>query len=683
MASATAGARERGQGSGRAVTLRRKLLLVALCTLALPVAGWLYVGQMETLLREGQAQALTASARALARTLVVLDTNLPPANGGWYAQRAMAPITIDGYADDWAAMTPWTQPLGSGGKLMLAQDADWIYVFIDVRATHRTRPDVFDNAALRADHVVLLLGSGVEQRRYLIAGDGPGPVSAAAVDDAAGILPDHLSAQWQEDGSGYRIELRLPARLQLDRLGFGLHVGGQGDPLTADVRPLLGFSAATSAELGRLAPEQGRVRLLGPQAWLLAQSGSLHLPDTAAAQRPGWFASVVYGALLAHRLDTAADWAEDAPRIDLPEVRQALAGTPAVAWRAGESRGSVVLTATMPILVDGQVRGAVMLEQPSRAVPLLANRALYGLLLTSFAVLLVAGGVLLAFATRLTLRLRRLRDAAERAQANDGRLDGRFPLTDADDELGDLARSFDQLLQVVGGYTDYLRTLASKLSHELNTPLAIVKSSLDNLEHADLPADAEPYLARARDGVARLATLVRAMSEASRMERAIAAAEPEDVDLVEVVSGCAEAYRGLAGSRRLECQVPRDPVVLHAAPELLAQALDKLFDNALSFTPPDGWLRLSLIPTAAGVDIELANQGPPLPEAMAGRLFDSLVSLRDKATPGDAPHLGLGLYVVRLVAERHGGSASARNLDDGSGVAFTLHLVGMPRQRLA
>ena len=67
---------------------------------------------------------------------------------------------------------------------------------------------------------------------------------------------------------------------------------------------------------------------------------------------------------------------------------------------------------------------------------------------------------------------------------------------------------------------------------------------------------------------------------------------------------------------------------------------------------------------------------------MQGRLFDSLVSLRDKSTPGDAPHLGLGLYVVRLVAERHDGAALARNLEDGSGVAFSLRLHGMPRQRL-
>jgi signal transduction histidine kinase len=329
----------------------------------------------------------------------------------------------------------------------------------------------------------------------------------------------------------------------------------------------------------------------------------------------------------------------------------------------------------------------LLLEQASRAVPLLANRALLGLLLTSFSVLLVAGAILLIFATRLSIRLGRLRDAAERAQLNDGRLDGPFPMTGAEDEIGDLARSFARLFEVVGGYTDYLRTLASKLSHELNTPLAIVKSSLDNLEHAlqaqhAMPPDAQPYLLRARDGVARLGTLVRAMSEASRMERAIAAAEPEDVDLVAVVRGCSEAYRPLAGTRRLETVLPAAPVVMHCAPELIAHALDKLFDNALSFTPEQGWLRLTLRATQHGAEIELANQGPPLPAAMQGRLFDSLVSLRDKATPGDAPHLGLGLYVVRLVAERHGGVAMASNLADGRGVAFTLQLRGMPRQRL-
>ncbi|GAB2585959.1 histidine kinase [Dyella jejuensis] len=667
------------------MSLRQKLLLVALCTLALPIAGWLYVRQMESLLRQGQEQALTATATAVARSLAVIDVPLPLPGNGWYVQQAVNPITIDGYGDDWAPLTPWSQPLGTRGKLLLAEDDHGFYIYVDVRTAHRTRADSGDANALSSDHLILDLVQGTQHCRYLLASAAPGSFTAQALDPLVAGLPSRIVGQWQEDGGGYRAEWRLPGGLGLTALGLGIYTAADGgDPVAADVRPLWRYSPDLSQELARLAPEATRARLLAPAGWLLAQSGRL----TTSGPQPGWLSSVIYRSLLADPLEEAEPWTADVPRLDLPEVGRASKGVPSTVWRQGEERDSVVLAAAVPVERDHAVVGVLLLEQASRAVPLLANRAFLSLLMTSFGVMLVAGAILLLFATRLSLRLGRLRDAVERAQLDDGRMDGhlmqgRFPMTESDDELGDLARSFQRLFEAVGGYTDYLRTLASKLSHELNTPLAIVKSSLDNLEHAELSEEAQPYLARARDGVARLGTLVRAMSEASRMERAIAAAEPEDVDLIDVVRGCAEAYRSLAGARRLECVLPAQPVHLHGAPELIAQALDKLFDNALSFTPADGWLRLSLHPLEDGAEIELANQGPPLPAAMQGRLFDSLVSLRDKAIPGDAPHLGLGLYVVRLVAERHGGIASARNLQDGSGVAFSLRLHGMPRQRLA
>jgi two-component system sensor histidine kinase ChvG len=668
------------------MSLRQKLLLVALCTLALPVAGWLYVRQMETLLRQGQEQALTATATAVARSLAVTDVPLPQPGNGWYVQQAVNPITIDGYGDDWAPMTPWSQPVGKNGKLLLAEDDNGFYVYVDVRAARRMRADAGDPNALTSDHLILDLVQGSQHRRYLIASAAPGAFAALTLDPPAADLPDRIVGQWQEDGSGYRAEMRLPRGLGLSALGVGVYSGlDGGDPLAASVSPLWRYSPDLAQELSRMAPEDTRTRLVAPSGWLLAQSGHL----TTTGPQPGWLSSVIYRSLLANPLEEAEPWTADVPRLDLPEVQRARTGQATTVWRQGEERDSVVLATAVPVERDGTIVGVLLLEQASRAVPLLANRAFLSLLLTSFGVMLVAGAILLLFATRLSLRLGRLRDAVERAQVNDGRLDGQmiqshFPMAQEDDEIGDLARSFQKLFEAVGGYTDYLRTLASKLSHELNTPLAIVKSSLDNLEHAELSDEAQPYLARARDGVARLGTLVRAMSEASRMERAIVAAEPEDVDLVDVVRGCADAYRPLAGARLLECVLPDQPVHLHGAPELIAQALDKLFDNALSFTPSDGWLRLSLRPMIDdGAEIELANQGPSLPAAMQGRLFDSLVSLRDKATPGDAPHLGLGLYVVRLVAERHGGLAAARNLDDGSGVAFSLRLHGMPRQRLA
>jgi signal transduction histidine kinase len=143
------------------------------------------------------------------------------------------------------------------------------------------------------------------------------------------------------------------------------------------------------------------------------------------------------------------------------------------------------------------VRGALVLEQANRALPLLANRALFGLAGATLAALVIAGLILLLFGASLSFRIRRLRNAAERAVRTSGRLGGPMPLAGDDDELGDLARSFGKLFDEVSAYTDYLRTLASKLSHELNTPLAIVKSSLDNLDHQVLPAEARAYAARA------------------------------------------------------------------------------------------------------------------------------------------------------------------------------------------
>jgi two-component system, OmpR family, sensor histidine kinase ChvG len=173
--------------------------------------------------------------------------------------------------------------------------------------------------------------------------------------------------------------------------------------------------------------------------------------------------------------------------------------------------------------------------------------------------------------------------------------------------------------------------------------------------------------------------------QSSRVERAIASADAEDFDLRALVAGCAEGYRALAGSRELRVELPASSVPLHGAPDLVAQALDKLFDNARSFSSEDGWIAITLETRDSAAVLSMSNSGPLLPGAMQDRLFDSLVSLRERSARGvgETPHLGLGLHVVRLVAELHNGKASASNLGDGSGVEFTLLLAGMTRRRLA
>ena len=104
------------------MTLRRKLLLVALSTLALPWAGWLYVRQMEHLLRNSQEQALLAIAFALDRGLVAVGAELPNTAQNWYVQRATQPLVIDGSDRDWASLARWTQHPWPEVTVQLAND---------------------------------------------------------------------------------------------------------------------------------------------------------------------------------------------------------------------------------------------------------------------------------------------------------------------------------------------------------------------------------------------------------------------------------------------------------------------------------------------------------------------------------------------------------------------------------
>jgi signal transduction histidine kinase len=254
----------------------------------------------------------------------------------------------------------------------------------------------------------------------------------------------------------------------------------------------------------------------------------------------------------------------------------------------------------------------------------------------------------------------------------DGVASTAVPLTGDRDELGELARNNEKLLRAVADYKQYLQTLAGKLSHELKTPLAITRSSLDNLSSRPLDAAAQQFLQRAQEGVERQAVIVRAMSESSRLEAAIRVAEWEEADLAELVSRCAHGYRAVHPGRRIQTRIMAQPLRLRCAPELLAQALDKLVDNAISLTTDADEVSIGLERAGAEVRLSVRNTGSRLPDEFHERLFDSLVSVREKRGPN--PHLGLGLYIVRLVAVAHGGSVATQNLPQGQGVEFVMHL---------
>jgi signal transduction histidine kinase len=243
----------------------------------------------------------------------------------------------------------------------------------------------------------------------------------------------------------------------------------------------------------------------------------------------------------------------------------------------------------------------------------------------------------------------------------------------ARDEIGDLSRSFSTVLARLADYNTYLESLAGRLSHELRTPIAVVRSSLDNLKLAQTPEETETYLARASEGLRRLDTILTRMGEATRLEQTVRAGEREVFDAKAVVAGCVAGYVQAYPQRRFTLSMTDDAVVLSGAPDLFAQMLDKLAANAVDFADGDAPVEVALAREGATAVLSIANPGPPLPAEMAERIFESMVSVR-KDRAGAEPHLGLGLYIVRMIAEFHGGSASAANLPDSAGVRVEIRL---------
>jgi dedicated sortase system histidine kinase len=355
------------------------------------------------------------------------------------------------------------------------------------------------------------------------------------------------------------------------------------------------------------------------------------------------------------------------------ELERALDGTPTLKRRAAQQGRTAILSAAHPVWVGDKVVGAVIVEENTDAIVSLGNRALQQLAAVTLIAFIVVALVLLLFASRLSWRLRRLRDEAGNAIDSQGRIRGLATAEHAGDEIGDLSRAFSTMLSRLAQYHSHLEQLAQRLTHELRTPIAVVRSSLDNVRLQALPGEAQVYVERAEGGLTRLETILTRMAEASRLEQAVRNEEREPYDARAVLAGCVSGYTGAYPGAQFELTTPDTPVMLRGAPDLYAQMLDKLAANAADFAKPGTPIAVKLSVVEGDAILRFENQGPLLPPETRQHLFNAMTSAR-KETSGDNPHLGLGLYIVRLIAEFHGGTVSAANWPNDGGVTFEVRL---------
>lgn len=676
------------------MNLRKQLLLVSLLTLILPWAGCQVLRDTESALRQGQQQFLSGTAQAIADSfsqfpdeLLAGKDDLRFGQNQLYGHPLVTAPLIDGYFDDWTTPEGSAMPLrGTDGtiKYVVGIRRPHVYLHVDIRDTSvifdRGQDAIFPSG--HSDHVSLVsVDESGERTVFRFRAEAPGEI--IAVRETGGEVFDdtRIAAYWQDTPGGYRLEARIPQSLLGSRLG--LVIINTDNATTSGIRSatfdgnLPGRFVTISPVLQSVAAgyvQPGwRLIVTDMRGWRLAQAGSISgVPDGIENIPPssGWL-RLAYSLLLEPGAASALAEPDASGREQQDYVSEALNGRPATRWFRSPDTGRAVVSVAQPIFSGTVQTGAIILQQGTDAILSLTNQAMMRLITLTLIATIGVALVLLGYASWLSARIRSLSNAADRA------LDEKHVLTSlpsalAGDEIGDLSRSFSSVLQQLGDYNDYLQTLASKLSHELRTPLTIVKSSLENLEHESLSKESAIYTARAKEGVERLRKILSAMSEASRTEELIEHAEPENFDLGKVLESTVAAYADAWPERQFVFDNRAADAIVFGSPELIIQMLDKLADNAVDFSSTGDEIRVSLDSDPDSVELSISNPGPPLPDNMRTQLFHSMVSVRQG---GGERHLGLGLYVARLIAEGHNGFITAENVSDG--VMFT---VTLPKQ---
>ena len=602
---------------------------------------------------------------------------------------------LNGSIADWdaQAMRPvWFGRSDEDGsfRLSLGTRGDVLYAFLEI----------VDDVRVYRNPEVLRLDNADQVRIGFIKPDGEDGRIAVTLSASGGTTAYRMDSDWRyanvgppessvqgfvrETERGYAVELAMPFSTFGSRSYFGFSFVDVDDSQTTAIRTIVHTGDSNLAvyrdpallkTLEGLGYSDMRIVMVDAERRIRADVGSFR---TGEAHLVASWQSNVLKWLTAMR-DTFRDWfaggnATDATEGDIADkvVATALAGQP-VALRRQAADVETIMAGHPIASTQGDVIGVVAVERNIEDVLAFQRDAFDRIALVAIASFFAVPLCLVAFAGRLTWRIGGLRREAASAIDENGRLlSGAITSgTASGDEIGDLARSLSNMLARLDQHDTFLKKMPRTLRHEINNPLNALNTSLEHLASGGTESkeSRDKYLRSAKRGVLRIGAIVQNLADAANLEESLAAEELEIVDIQALLESYVHNCRSVHPGHSFHFRGAKGPVLANVSDYRIEQMLDKLIDNAIDFHRANSTIRVQLDVAGDSLRIVVANRGPMLPAA--GSLFESMVSRRE---PSNNLHFGLGLYVVRVIAEQHGGSADAANLPDGSGVAFVVWL---------
>ena len=438
-------------------------------------------------------------------------------------------------------------------------------------------------------------------------------------------------------------------------------------------------------------PTRTRARLYDEEGWLVLDSRQLsasgqivafELPPPEGADEGGFVDRLLqwgYGILPGRNLERFREaGSQNGAMYD--EVSSALSGLASSKERVND-RGELIVSVAVPIQRYRAVLGALMLSTRGGDI----DRIVRAERLAILQVFLVALGVTILLSVLLAGTIaepvRRLAQAAETVRRGKNARAQIPDFTGRRDEIGDLSGALRDMTNALYNRIDAIESFAADVAHEIKNPLTSLRSAIETFRLAKDEKQKDRLMEIIQEDVRRIDRLISDISNASRLDAELSRTELEDVNVATLLETVCDLFNetGVAGSARVKLDIDpgapgREGMVVKGFDTRLGQVVRNLIDNALSFSPKGGTVRVSATREPGLIVIRVEDEGQGIAPENFERIFDRFHTDRPDSF---GEHSGLGLAISRQIIEAHGGRIFAGNrMKDGRvlGARFTVEL---------
>jgi two-component system sensor histidine kinase ChvG len=348
-----------------------------------------------------------------------------------------------------------------------------------------------------------------------------------------------------------------------------------------------------------------------------------------------------------------------------PEVARALAGSPASIVRQDE-RGAIIVSVAVPIQRFRAVTGALLLSTQGGDIDAIVQAERIAIL----RVFLVAAAVMVVLSVLLAGTIagpvRKLADAAERVRRRVKQRTEIPDFTDRADEIGHLSGALRDMTSSLYNRIEAIESFAADVSHELKNPLTSLRSAVETLPLAKTEESRGRLLDVIQHDVRRLDRLITDISDASRLDAELQRQDAEPVDLVKLLTAVVRLQNevkrddGVTITLKVASAVGgRDAYYVLGHDSRLGQVITNLIENARSFSPIGGEVRVICRRMRGDIEIAVEDDGPGIRPEAIDRIFERFYT--DRPAQGFGQNSGLGLSISQQIADAHGGRIWAEN----------------------